>query len=186
MPIFIKTPRPAIWESLSLRLQKNRRRSMPEPVDLDARHRLGGHGARAHRRLMAHCQLRPVHEPRFHQPPRQAAPAIAAAMSPRLGTRARGSAAAPGHAGRRANPGRPGLHNAKYPPSATNITSSGENANARPGRITGSQGGPRPCGGVEQKDWDTARSLLAPASTSPPRTPVPTRHPPTSPAPTTT
>jgi len=36
---------------------------MPEPVDLDARHRLGGHGARAHRRLMANCQLRPVHEP---------------------------------------------------------------------------------------------------------------------------
>ena len=36
---------------------------MPEPVDLDARHRLGGHGARAHRRLMAHCQLKPVHEP---------------------------------------------------------------------------------------------------------------------------
>ena len=83
-------------------------------------------------------------------------------MSPRLGTRARGSAAAPGQAGRRANPGRPGLHNAKYPPSAANITSSGENANAKPGRITGSQGGPRPCGGVEQKGLDTARSLLAP------------------------
>ena len=63
MPIFIKTPRPAIWESLSLRLQKNRRRSMPEPVDLDAGQRLGGHGARARRRLMAHCQLKPVHEP---------------------------------------------------------------------------------------------------------------------------
>jgi hypothetical protein len=31
---------------------------MPEPADLDARHRLGGHGARAHRRLMAHCQLK--------------------------------------------------------------------------------------------------------------------------------
>jgi len=36
---------------------------MPEPVDLDARHRLGGHGAKAHRRLIAHCQLKPVHEP---------------------------------------------------------------------------------------------------------------------------
>ena len=83
-------------------------------------------------------------------------------MSPRLGTRARGSAAAPGHAGRRANPGRPGLHNAKYPPPAANITSSGENANAKPGRITGYQGCPRRCGGVEQKDWDTARGLLAP------------------------
>ena len=82
-------------------------------------------------------------------------------MSPRLGTRARGSAAALGHAGHRANPARPGLHNAKCSPPA-NITSSGENANAKPGRITRSQGGPRPCGGVEQKDWDTARGLLAP------------------------
>src|SRR6516162_11244670 len=63
MPIFFKTPRPAPWESLSLRLQKNRRLSMPEPVDLDAGQRLGGHGARARRRLMAHCQLKPVHEP---------------------------------------------------------------------------------------------------------------------------
>ena len=72
-------------------------------------------------------------------------------MSSRLGTRARGSAAALGQAGHRANPARPGLHNAKYPPPAANITSSRENANAKPGRITGSQGCPRPCGGVEQK-----------------------------------
>ena len=67
---------------------------MPEPVDLDARHRLGGHGARAHRRPMAHCQVNQVTSLRSRQPPRQAAPVIAAAMSPRLGTRARGSAAA--------------------------------------------------------------------------------------------
>jgi hypothetical protein len=151
MPIFFKTPWPAVWESLSLRPQKNRRRSMPEPVDLDARHRLGGHGTRAHRRLMGHCQLNQFTSLRFRQPARQAAPVIAAAMSPRPGTRARGSAAALGQAGHRANPARPGLHNAKYPPPAANITSSRENANARPGRITGSQGCPRPCGGVEQK-----------------------------------
>src|SRR5215471_11875139 len=84
MPIFFKTPWPAVWESQSLRLVTNRRRSMPEPVDLDARHRLGGHGARAHRRLMVHCQLNQVTSLRPHQPPRQAAPVIAAAMSPRL------------------------------------------------------------------------------------------------------
>ena len=75
-------------------------------------------------------------------------------MSPRLGTRARGSAAALGQVGHGANPARPGLHIVRYPPPAANVTSSWENANAKPGRITGSQGGPRPCGGVEQKDWD--------------------------------
>ena len=69
---------------------------------------------------------------RFHEPPHQAAPVIAAAVSPRLGTRARGSAAALGHAGHRANPARPRLQNAKCSPPA-NITSSGENANAKPG-----------------------------------------------------
>ena len=57
---------------------------MREPVDLDARHRLGGHGARTDSWLMAHCPLNQVTSLRPHQPPRQAAPVIAAAMSPRL------------------------------------------------------------------------------------------------------
>ena len=83
-------------------------------------------------------------------------------MSSRPGTRARGSAAALGQAGHGANPARPGLHIVRYPPPAANVTSSWENANAKPGRITGYQGCPRRCGGVEQKDWDTARGLLAP------------------------
>jgi hypothetical protein len=162
MPIFFKTPWLAVWESLSLRLQKNRRRSMPEPVGLDARHRLGGHGARAHRRLMAHCQLKPVHEPALSQPPRQAAPLIAAAMSPRLGTRARGSAAALGHAGRRAKLRDLG--------STTRSIHRQQPTSPRQGRTRMPSQDESPALRVarahveawSKKDWDTARSLLAP------------------------
>jgi hypothetical protein len=150
MPIFFKTPRPAVWESLSLRLVTNRRRSMPEPVDLDARYRLGGHGARTHRRLMAHCQLKPVHEP---------------ALTPTTASRGAGdrgsdvsSTRHPGPRQRRAGTRGPPRESCatSAPQRAVSTTGSqhhlvkGERA-AKPRRITGSQGCPRPCGGVEQE-----------------------------------
>src|SRR6516162_7831981 len=97
---------------------------------------------------------------RFHEPPHQAAPVIAAAVSPRLGTRA-GAAPPRWDTRATANPARPGsttrsIHRQPTSPrqGKTRMPSQDESPALKVARAYVEAWG--------KKDWDTAHSLLAP------------------------